>query len=113
MLVLLPIEVASGFLYRLTKVVVGSFKIQTGKDAPNLLGIITDPFTDHIIKVWTSVVNVVVCVSCTSDDNRDPIGLMVPSDGDTMAQQLVLLPQTYRNRGFDPDLGRSLCGICT
>ncbi|XP_067899344.1 sodium-dependent phosphate transport protein 2B-like isoform X5 [Heterodontus francisci] len=58
-LVLLPIEVASGFLYRLTKVVVGSFKIQTGKDAPNLLGIITDPFTDYIIQVDKSVITAI------------------------------------------------------
>ncbi|XP_043559928.1 sodium-dependent phosphate transport protein 2A-like isoform X5 [Chiloscyllium plagiosum] len=58
-LVLLPIEVASGFLYRLTKVVVGSFKIQTGKDAPNLLGIITDPFTDHIIQLDKSVITAI------------------------------------------------------
>ncbi|XP_020390431.2 sodium-dependent phosphate transport protein 2A-like [Rhincodon typus] len=58
-LVLLPIEAASGFLYRLTKVVVGSFKIQTGKDAPNLLGIITDPFTDHIIQLDKSVITAI------------------------------------------------------
>ncbi|GCB64087.1 hypothetical protein scyTo_0000234, partial [Scyliorhinus torazame] len=58
-LVLLPIEVASGFLYRLTEVVVGSFKIQTGKDAPNLLGIITDPFTDHIIQLDKSVITAI------------------------------------------------------
>ncbi|XP_062909749.1 sodium-dependent phosphate transport protein 2A-like [Mobula hypostoma] len=58
-LVLLPIEVVSGFLYRLTKVVVGSFIIQTGNDAPNLLGIITDPFTDHIIQLDKSVITAI------------------------------------------------------
>uniref|UniRef100_A0A4W3K9G9 Sodium-dependent phosphate transport protein 2A n=1 Tax=Callorhinchus milii TaxID=7868 RepID=A0A4W3K9G9_CALMI len=55
-LVLLPIELASGFLYRLTFVVVKSFHLQTGTNTPDFLSIITDPFTDYIIQLDKSVI---------------------------------------------------------
>uniref|UniRef100_A0A8C2PTB6 Sodium-dependent phosphate transport protein 2B n=1 Tax=Cyprinus carpio TaxID=7962 RepID=A0A8C2PTB6_CYPCA len=50
-LVLLPLEVASGYLYRLTKLIIDSFNIQTGADAPDLLKVITEPLTKNIIEV--------------------------------------------------------------
>ncbi|XP_021325432.1 solute carrier family 34 member 2b isoform X1 [Danio rerio] len=55
-LVLLPLEVASGMLYRLTKLVIDSFNIQTGADAPDLLKVITEPLTKNIIELDTSVI---------------------------------------------------------
>ncbi|XP_067226485.1 solute carrier family 34 member 2b isoform X1 [Chanodichthys erythropterus] len=55
-LVLLPLEVASGFLYRLTKLVIDSFNIETGADAPELLKVITEPLTKNIIELDTSVI---------------------------------------------------------
>ncbi|MBN3297340.1 NPT2A protein, partial [Amia calva] len=55
-LVLLPLEMASGLLNRLSKVVVDSFQIQSGEDAPELLKIITEPFTKLIIQLDKSVI---------------------------------------------------------
>lgn len=50
-LILLPLEVATGVLYKLTHVIIESFNIQTGEDAPDLLNVITDPLTESIIQV--------------------------------------------------------------
>ncbi|XP_015205122.1 sodium-dependent phosphate transport protein 2A [Lepisosteus oculatus] len=55
-LVLLPLEVISGLLNRLSKMVVKSFQIQSGKDAPDILKIITEPFTKLIIQLDKSVI---------------------------------------------------------
>lgn len=52
-LVLLPLEVATGVLYKLTLLIIESFNIQTGENAPDLLNVITDPLTDSIIQVET------------------------------------------------------------
>ncbi|KAG5849660.1 hypothetical protein ANANG_G00113280 [Anguilla anguilla] len=56
-LVLLPIEVASGFLYRLSKLMVDSLHIESGEDAPELLNVITDPLTESIIQLDESVIS--------------------------------------------------------
>lgn len=50
-LVLLPLEVVSGYLHHVTRLVVATFNIRSGKDAPDLLKIITEPFTKLIIQV--------------------------------------------------------------
>ncbi|XP_044274196.1 sodium-dependent phosphate transport protein 2B [Varanus komodoensis] len=55
--VLLPIEVATGYLYHLTNVIVQSFRLETGENAPELLKVITDPFTKLIIQLDKSVIN--------------------------------------------------------
>lgn len=52
-LILLPLEVATGALYQLTDVMIKSLNIQSGEDAPDLLNVITDPLTDSIIQVET------------------------------------------------------------
>ncbi|XP_065261389.1 sodium-dependent phosphate transport protein 2B [Emys orbicularis] len=57
--VLLPLEVASGYLYRLTNVIVDSFNLESGEDAPELLKVITDPFTKLIIQLDKSVINAI------------------------------------------------------
>ncbi|XP_068933672.1 sodium-dependent phosphate transport protein 2A [Petaurus breviceps papuanus] len=56
-LVLLPLEAATGYLHHLTHLVVTSFKIRGGQDAPDLLKIITEPFTRLIIQLDKSVIN--------------------------------------------------------
>ncbi|XP_069487954.1 sodium-dependent phosphate transport protein 2B-like [Ambystoma mexicanum] len=56
-LILLPLEVASGYLYLLTDLIVKSFNIQTGNDAPDLLNVITDPLTELIVQLDKSVIN--------------------------------------------------------
>lgn len=50
-LVLLPLEAATGYLHHVTRLVVASFNIHSGRDAPDLLKIITEPFTKLIIQV--------------------------------------------------------------
>ncbi|XP_067085756.1 sodium-dependent phosphate transport protein 2B-like [Osmerus mordax] len=56
-LVLLPLEVASGMLYKLTKLMIDSFNIQGGEDAPDLLKVITEPLTSSIIQLDKSVIS--------------------------------------------------------
>lgn len=48
---LLPLEAATGYLHHITRLVVASFNIRGGRDAPDLLKIITEPFTKLIIQV--------------------------------------------------------------
>ncbi|XP_043828151.1 sodium-dependent phosphate transport protein 2B-like, partial [Dromiciops gliroides] len=56
-LVLLPLEVMTGYLYHLTNVIVKAFNIKTGENAPKLLKVITDPFTKIIIQLDKKVIN--------------------------------------------------------
>uniref|UniRef100_UPI0037E741FA solute carrier family 34 member 2a n=1 Tax=Semicossyphus pulcher TaxID=241346 RepID=UPI0037E741FA len=55
-LVLLPLEVATGYLYVVTKLIIDSFQIQSG-EAPDLLNVITDVLTDSIIQLDQSVIS--------------------------------------------------------
>ncbi|XP_055364098.1 sodium-dependent phosphate transport protein 2B-like [Betta splendens] len=55
-LVLLPLEVASGALYKLTGLIIESFNLESGEDAPDLLNVITDPLTNSIIELDKSVI---------------------------------------------------------
>ncbi|XP_023364390.1 sodium-dependent phosphate transport protein 2A [Otolemur garnettii] len=55
-LVLLPLEATTGYLYHVTGFVVASFNIRGGRDAPDLLKIITEPFTKLIIQLDKSVI---------------------------------------------------------
>ncbi|XP_030590826.1 solute carrier family 34 member 2a [Archocentrus centrarchus] len=55
-LVLLPLEVASGYLYVVTKLITDSFEIQSG-EAPDLLNVITDVLTESIIQLDESVIS--------------------------------------------------------
>ncbi|XP_007239743.3 solute carrier family 34 member 2a [Astyanax mexicanus] len=56
-LVLLPLEAATGYLYRLTELIVRSFNIESGDNAPALLNVITDPLTHSIIELDESVIS--------------------------------------------------------
>lgn len=53
-LVLLPLEVASGLMARLSHLLVTSFRLQPGEEAPELLKVITEPVTKLIIQVKPS-----------------------------------------------------------
>ncbi|XP_031753133.1 sodium-dependent phosphate transport protein 2B isoform X2 [Xenopus tropicalis] len=55
-LVLLPIEIASGYLYHLTNVIVKSFNIESGENAPDMLKVITEPLTKGIIQLDKNVI---------------------------------------------------------
>ncbi|NP_571699.1 solute carrier family 34 member 2a [Danio rerio] len=56
-LVLLPLEVASGYLEKVTSLIVRSFNIESGEKAPALLNVITDPLTHSIIQLDESVMS--------------------------------------------------------
>uniref|UniRef100_A0A8C7CLS8 Sodium-dependent phosphate transport protein 2B n=1 Tax=Oncorhynchus kisutch TaxID=8019 RepID=A0A8C7CLS8_ONCKI len=56
-LILLPLEAATGVLYKLTKIIIDSFNIQGGNNAPDLLNVITDPLTDAIIELDKKVIS--------------------------------------------------------
>uniref|UniRef100_A0A669BFD4 Sodium-dependent phosphate transport protein 2B n=1 Tax=Oreochromis niloticus TaxID=8128 RepID=A0A669BFD4_ORENI len=53
-LILLPLEAATGVLYKVTKLIIDSFHLESGEDAPELLKVITDPLTKSIIQVTIS-----------------------------------------------------------
>uniref|UniRef100_A0A8C9S2U4 Sodium-dependent phosphate transport protein 2A n=1 Tax=Scleropages formosus TaxID=113540 RepID=A0A8C9S2U4_SCLFO len=55
-LVLLPLEVASGLLNRMAHAVVKSFHLQSGEDAPEMLKVVTEPLTKLIIQLDKSVI---------------------------------------------------------
>uniref|UniRef100_A0A3B4WM07 Sodium-dependent phosphate transport protein 2A n=1 Tax=Seriola lalandi dorsalis TaxID=1841481 RepID=A0A3B4WM07_SERLL len=55
-LVLLPLEVVSGLMARLSHLLVTSFKLQPGEDAPELLKVITEPVTKLIIQLDKCVI---------------------------------------------------------
>ncbi|CAO2639923.1 Sodium-dependent phosphate transport protein 2B [Lemmus lemmus] len=55
-LVLLPLEAATHYLEILTNLVVDTFNFKNGEDAPDLLKVITDPFTKLIIQLDKKVI---------------------------------------------------------
>ncbi|KAM6953291.1 sodium-dependent phosphate transport protein 2A [Aplochiton taeniatus] len=55
-LVLLPLEVATGLMTWLAHLVVTSFRIQSGEDAPEMLKVITEPVTKLIIQLDKQVI---------------------------------------------------------
>ncbi|XP_051821555.1 sodium-dependent phosphate transport protein 2B-like [Antechinus flavipes] len=56
-LVLLPMEVITGYLYHLTDAIVKTFNIKSGENAPKLLKVITDPFTKLIVQLDKKIIN--------------------------------------------------------
>ncbi|XP_004557140.1 sodium-dependent phosphate transport protein 2B [Maylandia zebra] len=58
-LILLPLEAATGVLYKVTKLIIDSFHLESGEDAPELLKVITDPLTKSIIQLDKSVISAI------------------------------------------------------
>ncbi|OCT65194.1 sodium-dependent phosphate transport protein 2C [Xenopus laevis] len=56
-IVLLPIELGTGYLYQISKVIINSFNINAGGQAPDILKVITEPFTHLIIRLDSSVIS--------------------------------------------------------
>ncbi|XP_043828150.1 sodium-dependent phosphate transport protein 2B-like [Dromiciops gliroides] len=50
-LVLLPLEVITAYLFHLTNIIIMSSNIKRGEDAPELLKVITQPFTKRIVQL--------------------------------------------------------------
>ncbi|XP_076607129.1 sodium-dependent phosphate transport protein 2A-like [Chaetodon auriga] len=55
-LVLLPLEAASGLLRRMSQAVVDTLQLNTGEEAPELLKVLTEPLTQTIIQLDRSVI---------------------------------------------------------
>ncbi|XP_027692415.1 sodium-dependent phosphate transport protein 2B-like [Vombatus ursinus] len=55
-LVLLPVEVITDYLYHLTNVIIRSFNIKSGENAPELLKVVTHPLTKRIIQLDKKVI---------------------------------------------------------
>ncbi|XP_064181523.1 sodium-dependent phosphate transport protein 2A-like [Anguilla rostrata] len=55
-LVLLPLEVATGLMGHMARAVIQCFSIRSGEEAPELLKVITEPFTKLIIQLDKSVI---------------------------------------------------------
>ncbi|XP_070594934.1 sodium-dependent phosphate transport protein 2A isoform X2 [Erythrolamprus reginae] len=55
-LILLPLEVASGYLHHITKASVATLNLRSGRDAPELLKVITEPLTALIVQLDKSVI---------------------------------------------------------
>ncbi|XP_056625630.1 sodium-dependent phosphate transport protein 2A isoform X2 [Triplophysa dalaica] len=55
-LVLLPLEVASGVLSHLARVTVNNFQLHSGEEAPELLKTLTEPLTKLIIQLDKSII---------------------------------------------------------
>ncbi|XP_019408961.1 PREDICTED: sodium-dependent phosphate transport protein 2B [Crocodylus porosus] len=89
--VLLPIEVATGYLYHLTNVIVKSFNLETGEDAPQLLKVITDPFTKLIIELDKSVINA-IAMNDDSAKNRSLVKIWCLTNTSVTLQNVTIPP---------------------
>ncbi|KAM8908326.1 sodium-dependent phosphate transport protein 2A isoform 2-T3 [Spinachia spinachia] len=58
-LVLLPLEVASGVIVQLSHLLVNSFRLQPGEEAPEMLKVITKPVTSLIIQLDNCVITAI------------------------------------------------------
>ncbi|KAM6983505.1 sodium-dependent phosphate transport protein 2A-like [Tautogolabrus adspersus] len=58
-LVLLPLEAASGLLRRLSQAVVDALRLSTAEEAPELLKVLTEPLTKMIIQLDRSVITAI------------------------------------------------------
>lgn len=58
-LVLLPLELASGVIVRLSQLLVNSFKLRPGEEAPEMLKVITKPVTKLIIQLDNCVITAI------------------------------------------------------
>ncbi|XP_063791608.1 sodium-dependent phosphate transport protein 2C [Pseudophryne corroboree] len=55
-ILLLPIELGTGYLFYVSEAIIKSFNIHAGGDAPDILKVITRPFTDLIVMLDSSVI---------------------------------------------------------
>nr|XP_023395885.1 sodium-dependent phosphate transport protein 2B-like isoform X1 [Loxodonta africana] len=89
--VLLPLEAATHYLEVLTNLVLESFHFKNGEDTPELLKVITDPFTKLIIQLDKKVINQIamkdetaqnkslVKIWCQTFTNMTEMNVTVPS----------------------------------
>ena len=72
-LVLLPVEIITGYLYRVSGAIIDATTISGGQSEQKFLGVLTDPFTDLIIQVRESMPQYHSCVplSCRTSEQTD------------------------------------------
>uniref|UniRef100_H2QS38 Sodium-dependent phosphate transport protein 2A n=1 Tax=Pan troglodytes TaxID=9598 RepID=H2QS38_PANTR len=111
-LVLLPLEAATGYLHHITRLVVASFNIHGGRDAPDLLKIITEPFTKLIIQLDESVITSIatgdeslrnhslIRIWCHPDSLQSPTGWQRWGPGSQVWGQLSGAPPPAGNHIF-------------
>ncbi|NXY84257.1 NPT2B protein, partial [Alcedo cyanopectus] len=88
---LLPIEVISGYLYHLTSAIVESFHLESGDDAPELLKVITDPFTKLIIELDKSVINA-IATNDESAKNKSLVKIWCETETNVTLQNVTIPP---------------------
>ncbi|GAB0188240.1 sodium-dependent phosphate transport protein 2B [Grus japonensis] len=88
---LLPIEVISGYLYHLTNAIVESFHLESGEDAPELLKVITDPFTKLIIELDKSVINA-IATNDESAKNKSLVKIWCVTETNVTLQNVTIPP---------------------
>ncbi|KAF4788272.1 Sodium-dependent phosphate transport protein 2B [Turdus rufiventris] len=88
---LLPIEVITGYLYHLTNVIVESFHLESGDDAPELLKVITDPFTKLIIELDKSVINA-IATNDESAKNKSLVKIWCVTESNVTLQNVTIPP---------------------
>ncbi|NXU74199.1 NPT2B protein, partial [Oreotrochilus melanogaster] len=88
---LLPVEVITGYLYHLTNVIVDSFQLESGEDAPELLKVITDPFTKLIIELDKSVINA-IAMNDESAKNRSLVKIWCVTNSSVTLQNVTIPP---------------------
>ncbi|XP_032417878.1 solute carrier family 34 member 2a [Xiphophorus hellerii] len=87
-LVLLPLEVASGYLYRVTELIVNSFQIESG-EAPDLLNVITDVLTEAIIQLDESVLEG-IATGDSDARNKSMIRIWCQTANETVLQNFTV-----------------------
>ncbi|MCQ7855569.1 sodium-dependent phosphate transport protein 2, partial [Salmonella enterica] len=99
-LVLLPLEAATHYLELLTNLVVDSFNFQNGEDAPDLLKVITDPFTKLIVQLDKNVIHQIamneeeaqnkslIKIWCKTFSNITEMNVTVPSSENCTSSSL-------------------------
>ncbi|NWS93972.1 NPT2B protein, partial [Mionectes macconnelli] len=97
---LLPIEVISGYLFHLTSVIVDSFQLESGEDAPQLLKVITDPFTKLIIELDKSVINA-IATNDESAKNKSLVKIWCVTETNVTLQNVtVAFPENCTSTDF-------------
>lgn len=72
-LVFLPLEIVSGYLFHLTDLIVQSFHIQQGSEAPDFLKVITEPLVGHIVQINSSVIELAANATSGLEDDASMI----------------------------------------
>ncbi|XP_065138618.2 solute carrier family 34 member 2b isoform X1 [Paramisgurnus dabryanus] len=122
-LILLPLEVASGFLFKLTKLLIDSFNIQSGADAPELLKVITEPLTKNIIELDSSVISGIatgdpaaqnkslIKIWCKTQKFTDLVNITVPGTANCTPDALCWVENnlTYTQKNQTETINLSKC----